>query len=152
VTTVDDETLEKLIDAKEDDLYLSDVSPLGVPFNSLKGNTKDSEKESLIVKGRPGSSCLKNFVLLNKEFGGKSIYVASHQYQHLKLLELDSQLLSEQAYRYQHDKIVEKACICAGLGTSALLANGLDTKVEGKGISICPGPNLAFFSSKMSLR
>jgi hypothetical protein len=152
VTTVDDETLEKLIDAKEDDLYLSDVSPLGVPFNSLKGNTKDSEKESLIAKGRPGSSCPKNFVSLNKEFGGKSIYVASHQYQHLKLLELDSQLLSEQAYRYQHDKIVEKACICAGLGTSALLANGLDTKVEGKGISICPGPNLAFFSSKMSLR
>ena len=43
-TTVDNPTLEKLIGAKEEDLYLSNISPLGVPFNTLKGNTKDVEK------------------------------------------------------------------------------------------------------------
>jgi hypothetical protein len=46
---------------------------------------------------------------------------------------------------------VEKSCICVGLGTSALLANDLDTKVEGEGVSVCPGPNLAYFSKAMSL-
>ena len=39
-----------------------------------------------------------------------------------------------------------------GLGTSALLKNNLETKVEGKGVSICPGPNLAYFSRIMSLK
>src|SRR5690606_18959365 len=56
-TTVDSGTLNKLVNAKEDDLYLSDISPLGVPFNNLRSNTKDAEKEVLINKGRPGSAC-----------------------------------------------------------------------------------------------
>lgn len=38
-----------------------------------------------------------------------------------------------------------------GLGTSALLAYGLDTKTEGEGVSICPGPNMAYFSKIASL-
>ena len=40
-TTVDKATREKLLGAKEDDIYLSNISPLGVPFYSLKSNTKD---------------------------------------------------------------------------------------------------------------
>ena len=67
-TTVDEKTLNQLVQAKEEDLYLSDISPLGVPFNNLKDNTKDMEKERNINKGRPGSSCPKKFVALNKEF------------------------------------------------------------------------------------
>ena len=54
-TSVDDETLNKLIEAEEADLYLSDISPLGVPFNSLRGNSKDIEKEDRIGEGKPGS-------------------------------------------------------------------------------------------------
>ncbi len=38
-TSVDKNTLNKLAEAQEDDLYLSHISPLGVPFNNLKGNT-----------------------------------------------------------------------------------------------------------------
>ena len=51
VTTVDENTKSKLIKAKEDDLYLSKVSPLGVPFNNLRNNTKDIERDekSLMV-------------------------------------------------------------------------------------------------------
>ena len=60
-TTVDDKTLHQLVQAKESDLYLSDISPLGIPFNNLKANTKDLEKEAFITKGRPGSSCPKKF-------------------------------------------------------------------------------------------
>jgi hypothetical protein len=150
-TTVDNATVEMLTAAKEDDLYLSNISPLGIPFHSLKGNTKDIEKSRLIEKGRPGSSCPKKFVSLNKEFLDTGICTASRQYQHLKIKELDEQELSKEAYEYQYNKIIEKSCTCVGLGTSALLAYGLDTKTEGEGVSICPGPNMAYFSKTMGL-
>jgi len=151
-TTVDDKTLEKLVAAKEEDLYLSDISPLGVPFNNLRTNTKDIEKAILINKGRPGSPCPKKFVALNKEFKEKGICTASREYQYLKLKELAKENLSSKEYRNKYNKIIEKSCICVGLGTSALLANNLDTKAEGEGVSICPGPNMAYYSKIMSLK
>lgn len=150
-TTVDKSTIEKLVKAKEDDLYLSNISPLGIPFHSLKGNTKDLEKAKLIEKGRPGSSCPKKFVAMNKDFLDTGICTASRQYQHLKLKELDSQGLTDEEYDYQYNKITEKSCTCVGLGTSALLTYGLDTTTEGQGVSICPGPNMAYFNKTMEL-
>jgi len=84
-TTVDSETLELLCNAKEKNLYLSNISPLGVPFNSLKGNTKDTERLEWIEKGRPGSSCPREFAKLNTEFTEEVICTASRQYQSLKL-------------------------------------------------------------------
>jgi len=152
VTNVDDETRERLIQAKEKDLYLSNISPLGVPFNSLKGNSKDAEKLDLIEKGRPGSSCPKKYLVSNKEFTERPICSASRQYQNLKLKELDSEGLLPYDYQEKYDKIVEKSCLCVGLGTSILLTNKLNTKVEGDGVSICPGPNMAYFSKIMSLK
>ncbi|WP_459210953.1 hypothetical protein [Aquimarina rhabdastrellae] len=151
-TSVDNKTLTQLVKAKEEDLYLSDISPLGVPFNSLKGNTKDIEKITRIAKGKPGSPCPKKYVALNKEFNDRGLCTASRQYQHQKIKELDAQELSQEAYQEAYAKIVEKSCTCVGLGTSALLAHNQDTKVEGEGVSICPGPNLAYFSKIMSLQ
>ncbi|MGO3155377.1 hypothetical protein [Mesonia sp.] len=151
-TTVDKGTLEKLVKAKEEDMYLSNISPLGVPFHSIKSNTKDQEKRALIAKNRPGSSCPKKFVALNKEFTEKAICTASRQYQNLKIKELEKSELGEEAYQKKYDKIVEKSCTCVGLGTSALLKYNLDTKTEGEGVSICPGPNLAYFSAIMGLK
>ena len=151
-TTVDDETLNKLVKAKEDDLYLSDISPLGVPFNNLKNNTKDNEKQAFIDKGRPGSSCPKKFVALNTEFKEKGMCTASREYQHLKIQALENKALPLEQHKKEFNKIIEKSCTCVGLGTSALLAYNLDTKVEGEGVSVCPGPNLAYFSKLMSLQ
>ncbi|UKM66024.1 hypothetical protein GSB9_02597 [Flavobacteriaceae bacterium GSB9] len=150
-TTVDAETLKKLEKAKEADLYLSDISPLGVPFNNLKNNTKDKEKQRLIDKGRPGSSCPKKFVALNKDFKETGMCTASREFQYLKIKELDSLGLDSYEYQKQLNKITEKSCTCVGLGTSALLAYDLDTKTEGEGVSICPGPNMAYYSKTMSL-
>ena len=151
-TTVDEKTLDKLVMAKEEDLYLSDISPLGIPFNNLKDNSKDLEKEVLINKGRPGSSCPKKFVALNKEFKDTGICTASREYQHLKIKELDQVGLPLKEYQKAFNKITEKSCTCVGLGTSALLAYNLDTKTEGEGVSICPGPNMAYYSKIMSLK
>ena len=152
-TTVDADTLKQLIDAKEDDLYLSNISPLGVPFNNLRGNTKDLEKDSWIEIGKPGSPCPKRYVSLNTEFYGKGLCTASRTYQYLKLKELDKEEgITTSEYQKRHDKIVEKSCVCVGLGTSTLLAHDLDTSDEGPGVSVCPGPGMAYFSKKMTLK
>ncbi|MEN3323584.1 hypothetical protein VP395_07585 [Mariniflexile soesokkakense] len=151
-TTVDEKTMNQLMLAKEEDMYLSDISPLGVPFNNLKSNTKDLEKEILINKGRPGSSCPKKFVALNKEFKETGICTASREYQYLKIKELDKVGLPLKDYQKEFNKITDKSCTCVGLGTSALLAYNLDTKVEGNGVSICPGPNMAYYSKIVSLK
>lgn len=148
-TTVDKATLDQLKEAKEDDLYLSNISPLGVPFNNLKNNTKDLEKEKFIQKGRPGSACPKKFLALNHEFD-KGICTASREYQYLKLNELKD--LDAETYEKEFAKITEKSCICVGLGTSSLIAHEMDTKKEGPGISVCPGPNMAYYSKEMSLK
>ncbi len=151
-TTVDDATIDQLTNAVEKDLYLSDISPLGVPFNSLRGNTKDVEKLARIANGKPGSPCPKRYVALDQEYTPKGLCTASHKYQKLKIEELDKEGLSPEDYLARYDKIVEKSCTCVGLGTSALLAYGIDHKVEGPGVSVCPGPNMAYFNRRMTLR
>ncbi len=152
-TTVDSKTMNDLAKAKEEeDLYLSDISPLGIPFNNLRNNTKDQEKEAYIKKGRPGSSCPKKFVALNKDYKQTGMCTASREYQHIKIKELQAEQLPEAEYQAKYNKIVEKSCTCVGLGTSALLNYGLDTKTEGKGVSICPGPNMAYYNKIVSLK
>ena len=151
-TTTDQETLNKLAKAEEKDLYLSDISPLGVPFNNLRGNTKDLERIDRIEKGKPGSPCTKRYLSLNKEFTEKAICPGSRQYVVLKLNELEQENLPPEEYQVRYDQIVEKSCICVGLGTPALLAHNLDTRSENDGVSVCPGPNMAYFSKVMSLR
>ncbi len=152
VTNVDRQTQKILKQATEEDLVLSNTSPLGVLFNTVKENTKDMEKTDRIKQGRPGSPCPKKFASNNREFTEKEICLASRQYQNLKIKELDNLQLSPGEYKKNFDKITEKSCICVGLGTSALLVNDLDTKVEGEGVSVCPGPNMAYFSEVVSLR
>jgi hypothetical protein len=152
VTNVDDHTLNLLAKAKEEDLYLSNISPLGVPFNSLRGNTKDIEKQELIDKGRPGSSCPKKYIQLNTEFGEKAICRASRQYQNLRINQLDEKGLSEEQRQKEFDAIVDKSCICVGLGTAALIVNNLSTRTEGPGVSVCPGPNIAYYDTVVSLK
>ena len=150
-TSVDDQTLEQLAASKEKDLYLSSISPLGVPFNSIKGNTKDIEKRDLVQKGKPGSLCPKKYVELNYEFSKKGMCTASFRYQRLKIKELDQGQLSAEDYQNEYHKIIDKSCVCVGLGTSVLIEKGIDTQEEGDGVSVCPGPNMAYYDKKSSL-
>ncbi len=151
-TTMDDETRQKLVEAREEDLYLSNISPLGVPFNSLRGNTKDIEKQELINKGKPGSACPKKFVMLNTELTERGICTASRTYQLLKIKALEKLNLPEKIFNFEKTKITDKSCVCVGLGTAAYLAHGVDTAGIGPGVSVCPGPNTAYFSKIVSLK
>ena len=148
--SIDENTINKLIAAKEDDLYLSNISPLGVLFNNLRGNTKDAEKEKLAQQGKAGSICKKKFLSFNNEFTERQLCTASRTYQQLKIKALNQENLSPDNYKKRLKDITDKACICVGLNTSALLANNI--KIEAEGVSVCPGPNLAYFSNKMTLQ
>jgi len=152
IVNVDDKTSELLSIAKEKDLYLSDISPLGVKFNSLRGNTKDEEKLKLAAEGKPGSLCPKQFLVSNKEYTDKAICTASFRYQRLKIKELNAKNLAETEHQKEYNKIIDKSCICVGLGVSALINNNIETKIEGLGVSICPGPNMAYYSKKRTLK
>ncbi|WP_291859388.1 hypothetical protein [Marinilabilia sp.] len=150
--SIDSDTISKLGKAREEDLYLSDISPLGVPFNNLRGNTKDQEKEANIKANNPGSRCTKHYCSLNTEFSKRPICTASRQYQRKKILLVEAELASQQEIDKAIVRITEKSCICVGLGTSALLANGLSFESEGPGVSVCPGPNMAYFDKQVTLK
>lgn len=150
--SIDINTIKLLESCKEEDLYTSGISPLGVPFNSIKGSTLQENMDLLIEKNRPGSSCPKKFLSFNTEFTDKPICTASRQYVNLKLKSLDESNLSSSILEKEKRKVLEKTCLCSGLGTAALIDKGIDTKVEGEGVAVCPGPNIAYFSKAMTLK
>ena len=152
VVNVDKETFELLSNATEDDLYLSKISPLGVPFNNVRGNSKDLEKQRLVAEGRPGSICPKQLLVSNVEFTERPICTASKQYQKFKISDLDMENESKKEHESKFHKITEKACLCLGLAASALIKNKIAKEEDGHAVSVCPGPNIAYFSGKMSLK
>ncbi len=151
-TTVDDYTLKVLSDAKEEDLYLSNASPLGIPFNNVRGSSKDVERKELAATDNPGSACPKRFLAFNTEYSEKAICTASTKYIKIKVEELKSENLSEAEYNKKYERITEKECLCNGLTASSLVTYNLDTKMEGEAVSVCPGPNLAYYSGTFSLK
>jgi len=151
VTNVDPITLDKLAKAGEKDLYLSDVSPLGVPFNSLRDSLSDIEKNLKVMRGRPGSACPKSHLVSNTEFTEQPICTASRQYQKLKIDQLNTLDLDEIEYKKRFDAIVVKACICHDLSQPAVIKNNIETRVPGF-TAVCPGPNLAYFSKIATLK
>ncbi len=150
--SVDEQTLEVLCNAKEDDLYMSEVSPLGVIFNNVRGTGMDLKKEAQNKEGKYGFPCTKKYLALTPVFTEEGTCTASREYQRKKIDELKEQNLSEMEFEKVLGKITDKACLCNGLTASTLMAHGLDTKMEGTAVSICPGPNLAYFSSIYSLK
>jgi hypothetical protein len=152
-TSVDKATRELLIKAKEEDLYLSHISPLGIPFNTLRGTTNELFKQKRIDESKAGSSCPKRFLALSKELDFKGICTSSKKYQDIKLAELEEQkdILSEENFEKKKFSITEKACLCVGLANASYLENDIKIKGQAQGVIICPGPNMAYFDKEVSL-
>lgn len=147
-TSVDDETLQRIIEAKKSDFYLSHASPLGIPFNNLRTSSGEKQRLERIEKGRPGSPCYKKFLAFSTEFTEKPICTASRQYQNLKVKLFNDGKVS----RHELDEILEKDCLCEGLSAPAILAQGELPRRNLKAVTICPGPNLAYFKGIYSLK
>lgn len=151
-TNVDTETLNKLKAAKKEDYYLSHSSPLGVPFSNLRNSSSEEQRKMRIHKNRPGSPCYKKFLSMDREFTDRPICTASREYQNLKIKQLKTIIADPKLLEHEIEKVTEKDCLCEGLGASALLKNKTKLSHNLNAVTICPGPNLAYFSDTFSLK
>jgi len=149
-TNVDEETRKKLASATREDFYLSDVSPLGVPFNNLRNTTSEQLIKRRILDGKPGSPCTKKFLISNTEFTKDPICLASTQYQRLKMRQLQDMTLAQDELERITGKLLDKSCLCEDLAASAAINNGMNGS-SNHPVAVCPGPNLAYFSKIVSL-
>ena len=146
VINIDESHLHKIQVAGEEDVHLSDSSPLGVPFWCLKTSLSEETRLERIAEGQPGSECPKGFLVSNTEFTKVPICTASRAYQRRKLISLggnpdDLPVLAED--------VVIKACICHDLAGSATVVNEIDPAAK---TAVCCGPNTVYFSRVAKLR
>ncbi|MFP5042133.1 hypothetical protein [Parasediminibacterium sp. JCM 36343] len=153
-TSVDPNTLQSLATAEPDDYYLSNISPLGVPFNSFRKATSEAQKAQRISEGRPGSPCVKKILVSNTEFSDVPICSASRKYQHLKIKQLHEVGLPSDELEKAISTVTEKDCLCEGLSVAVLLKNNITSFFSNgsTAVAICPGPNLAYFSGIFTLK
>jgi len=151
-TNVDDETLQKLIHARREDYYISHASPLGIPFSNFHHSSSEQQRKERINKNKPGSPCYKKFLSSDTEFTERPICTASREYQNNKIKQLKESIVDANHLAHEIEKVVEKDCLCEGLGSSALLKNHSKLSHNLTAVTICPGPNLAYFKSTYSLK
>jgi hypothetical protein len=149
-TNVDEKTRRQLAEATRDDFYISDSSPLGIPFNNLRNTTGEQQLYQRVEKGKPGSPCEKKFLCRNTEFTNDPICTASAQYQRLKIKQLEEMNLPPDELKQRLGKVYEKTCLCEDLAATALNNNGV-CGPSPLPVAVCPGPNLAYFSKIVTL-
>lgn len=150
-TNVDGNTLDALATAEKEDYYMSYASPLGIAFNNFRKSSAEKQRAARIEKNRPGSPCYKKFLISDTEFTKEPICTASRQYQHLKIKQLKEQHLPAAQLEAAIQQVTEKDCLCEGLSAPVLLKNDLTSSHHLSAVTICPGPNLAYFSGTYSL-
>jgi hypothetical protein len=149
VTNVDDEHLKKLQDATGDDVYLSNSSPFGIPFWSLRTSESERNRRQKITDGRPGSACPKGYLALyNTEFSEEPICVASREYQVQKLAHLENEDYTAEQLAVVTEDVLAKACLCRDLAGGVEGKNHIKNRSH---TSVCTGPNIVNFSKLSSL-
>ncbi|MFU8780189.1 MAG: hypothetical protein ACNA71_04095 [Kiritimatiellia bacterium] len=148
-TSLDAHDLQLLIDSKDGDIALSDSSPLGVPFWTLKTSTSEVAKEKRIAEGHPGSACPKGFLAFVNDMTDVPLCRASRKYQILKLASLAADdSLDPAAKALLQSQLLAKACICHELGGGVLLKYGLRQAVHS---AICPSLSILHFKAAHTL-
>ncbi|MGN6179696.1 MAG: hypothetical protein ACTHNW_10980, partial [Mucilaginibacter sp.] len=150
-TNVDSTTLQHLAKAHPNDYYISNASPMGVPFNNFRNSSIERQRLERIAAGRPGSPCTKKLLISNTEFTTEPICTASRKYQALKIKQLKASALTQEQLEQQVQAVTEKICLCDGLCSSAYIKNDMLNPHENSAVAICPGPNLAYFSKILTL-
>ena len=150
-TNVDTSTLMNLASAEPSDYYLSGASPLGVPFNNFRKSSAEKQRNTRIANGKPGSPCMRKHLSFNTEFTTKTVCTASRKYQNLKIHQLNSLQLATTVYQQKLEEITDKDCLCEGLSAVGYQLNNPKQKLNMSAVTICPGPNLAYFSGVFTL-
>jgi hypothetical protein len=147
-TNLDPEHLRRLAEARPEDVYLSQSSPLGVPFWTLATSASEEAKRRRVREGRPGSPCPKRYVALNTEFGPIPLCPSSREYAKLKLESLEQQALTNRQKNEAREAVLAKACLCHDLAGGATLNYGLDKSATP---SVCCGPGILSFKRVATL-
>lgn len=148
VTNVESGDLGKLCSAKAEGVYLSDASPLGVPFWNLRNSESELARVRRIADGAPGSFCYKGYAAGNTEFGTPPLCVASRAYQRTKLAQIDQAELSPAEREAAVERVVVKSCICHDLAGNATRQYHIDEQATP---AICCGPGIVDFAGPLSL-
>lgn len=148
-TNVDQEHLDKLMQAKEDDVFLSHSSPLGVPFWNLRTSASEQNRERRIAEGHPGSKCVKGYLVSDTEFTERPVCSASAFYQARKLEEIkNNDKYTDQQKAFLTQRVLAKSCICHDL---AGCVSRLYHLSEESHPAVCCGPNILYFKRLFSL-
>lgn len=151
VTNVDDDTLQSMANAEPEDYRMSHASPLGVMFNNFTKSSSEVQRKKRIADNRAGSPCYSKYLTSDTEFTERPICTASRQYQQLKRTQLAA-TTSSQATTIALERLNEKDCLCEGLTASVRLKNDMPLSHKLSAVTICPGPNLSWFSGIFSLK
>ncbi|MBW2278592.1 MAG: hypothetical protein JRF63_13955, partial [Deltaproteobacteria bacterium] len=143
VANVDEEHLAKLAAATDEDVYLSESSPLSVSYWMLRGSSSEHARLDRIAKGKPGSPCPKGFLYTNKEFSDRAICLASRRYQKEKLRQIEQAERSKAQRDRIRGQVLDKACICHELGGGVTRNLDIDMSINP---TVCCGPNIVNFS------
>jgi hypothetical protein len=153
VMNIDDETLRLLNNSSKQDYYMSNSSPLGIPLNTVRNTSSGREIAERIASGKPGSPCYHQYLASDTEFSERPLCTASRAYQRRKLQQLSATAKGdEEPCKKTEQEILDKDCLCEGLSASAYVMHGIPRYKGLKGIAVCPGPNLAYFSGIFSLQ
>jgi hypothetical protein len=148
VTNVDAAHLEKLLNAVDGEVYLSDSSPLGIPFWNLRTSASEESRRQKILLDKPGSLCPKRFAAFNTEFTETPACIASRLYVKRKLEHLAEANLSPEQRAAAKESVLDKSCICHDLGGSTTLKYNIDPEATP---AVCPGPNIVNFDRLATL-
>ena len=148
VTNVDEKQLAKLAAATDRDVYLSDSSPFGVPFWSLRNSASEEARRRRIQDGKPGAPCSKGYLRFNTEFTEVPICTASRTYQDRRFQRLSEEELTAEQVSSVWEQTLAKSCLCNDLAGGATVKHGIDPDATP---AVCPGPNIVNFSKICSL-
>ncbi len=147
-TFMDEHSLKISMEATDDDVFLSDSSPLGVPFWSLHNSESEKARRERIAAGKPGSPCPKGFVCFNTEFTKKPICLGARSYIKQKLESLKETDHPPEILEKIRTKILAKSCVCHDLSGSATIPTGIDPTATA---AVCSGPGIVNFSKISTL-
>jgi hypothetical protein len=151
-TCVDKDTIALLVNAQKEDQVLSDVSPLGVPFNNLKMTSSELWTKDRADSSKPGSTCPKGFLKLSSHLTGEPLCTASNSYQTIIRGNILNSEKSKELQRDEIDAASEKVCLCMHLANGALSALEIIKGGDDVPKAVCPGPNIAYFNREYTLR
>ncbi len=145
---IDKVHLEKLLAATTKDSYLSESSPLMVPFWNLRNSASEEAREQRNRGGKPGSDCPKGYLTSTTEFTERPLCTASRAYIRQRLAQLGEENLPPERLARLKQSILAKSCICSDLAGAATVKFGINPEAT---TAVCCGPSILNFKKLATL-